>query len=116
MANANRDQNHVTTVIAKSSADADEVVALVADPVTSRLKVEAAVTSDLSNSIYTMLVDEASATTTYIGEADPGTEGSAASWRIKRVSVSGSVTSIEWADGDTSFNNVWDNRATLSYS
>lgn len=53
----------------------------------------------------------------YIGLAKPGTASSAAGWQIKRLSYSGTnVTVIEFADGDTKFDNVWDNRAALSYS
>lgn len=61
-------------------------------------------------------IDAASATVTYIGEAVAGTLGSAASWRIQRITVSGDVTSVEWADGNANADNVWDNRASLSYS
>ena len=61
-------------------------------------------------------IDVASATVTYIGESLVGTLGSAATWRIQRVTVSGAVTSIEWADGNANADNVWDDRASLSYS
>ena len=59
-------------------------------------------------------LDEASATITYVGEARPGSVTSAALWRIKRLDTT-SGTSIQWADGDTLFNNVWNNRASLTY-
>lgn len=50
----------------------------------------------------------------YVGEASIGTATSAASWRIKRVdSTTGTV--IQWA-GTGVFDQVWDNRASLSYS
>lgn len=61
-------------------------------------------------------IDVASATVTYIGEAIVGTLGSAPTWRIQRVTVAGAVTSIEWADGNANADNVWDDRASLSYS
>lgn len=61
-------------------------------------------------------VDEASTTVTYVGEATTGTALSAASWRIKRITVSGTVTIIEWANGNGTFTNIWNNRASLSYS
>ena len=54
--------------------------------------------------------------TTYIGEAIPGTATSAALWRIKRMVETGPDLVITWADGNESFDNVWDNRASLSYS
>lgn len=50
----------------------------------------------------------------YIGEASIGTVTSSSSWRIKKVdSTSGII--IQWA-GTGVFDQVWDNRATLSYS
>lgn len=53
---------------------------------------------------------------TYVGEADPGTLTSAASWRVKRLTDDGSeFTTVEWA-GTGTFNQVWDNRASLTYT
>jgi hypothetical protein len=60
-------------------------------------------------------VDEASTTVTYFGEAIPGTSLSSALWRIKRLTVSGTVTITEWADGNGNFDNVWNDRASLTY-
>lgn len=60
-------------------------------------------------------LDEASSTITYVGTAAPGTLTSAAAWAIKRLdSTSGLV--VLWADGDPQSDNIWDNRAGLSYS
>lgn len=67
-------------------------------------------------SSLSVIVDEASATVTYVGQAEAGTDTASAFWRIKRVTESGSITTIEHADGDTKFDNIWDNRAVLSYS
>lgn len=61
-------------------------------------------------------VDEADASTTYIGTAVIGAATSSALWQIKKVSVSGTVTTITWADGNDNYDNIWDNRASLSYS
>lgn len=58
-------------------------------------------------------VDEG-ATYTYIGKAVPGTATSEAKWQIKRVTNASGVTL--YADGDIKFDNVYDNRTTLSYS
>jgi len=50
----------------------------------------------------------------YVGEASIGTATSAAAWRVKKVdSTSGII--IQWA-GTGVFDQVWDNRASLSYS
>jgi len=64
---------------------------------------------------YQTRLDEASATITYVGSAEMASSTSASAWRIKRLdSTSGLV--ILWADGNADFDNVWDNRASLSYS
>lgn len=60
-------------------------------------------------------VDEASATLTYVGAAAPGTAAAAAAWQVKRIDTSAG-TVILYADGDSLFDNVWTDRATLSYS
>lgn len=62
------------------------------------------------------LIDQPTATVTYIGLANPGTLAGAATWQIKRINVVGSLTAIEFADGNLNFDNVWNNRAILSYS
>jgi hypothetical protein len=63
----------------------------------------------------TTRIDEVDANTTYIGRAAIGSATSSAVWRIKKIVVSGTVTSILWADGDMNFDNIWDNRTTLTY-
>lgn len=60
-------------------------------------------------------VDEASATVTYIGEAALGSGLGASVWRIKRLTVSGTVTIAEWA-GTGVFDQVWNDRASLTYN
>jgi len=62
------------------------------------------------------VVDKATANITYVGEAAVGSSPSSSVWRVKRLSQSGDVLMIEWADGDSNFNNNWNNRASLSYS
>lgn len=65
---------------------------------------------------YAQVVDEASDTVTYIGKAEPGSAENAAVWQIKKITISGTETITTWADGDVQFNNVWDNRAGLTYA
>lgn len=62
------------------------------------------------------IIDEALAGTSYVGKAPIGTAASAASWQIMRLVESAGITTITWADGDSAFNNVWNDRASLSYS
>ena len=62
--------------------------------------------------------DYASATIRYQGHASPGSATSASVWRIKRLTFDsqGRHTLTEFADGNGNADNIWDNRATLSYS
>lgn len=62
------------------------------------------------------VVDEADANTTYVGTAPAGTALGSSLWRIKRISVSGSVTTIAFPNGDDSYSFSWTSRATYSYS
>ena len=64
----------------------------------------------------TLRLDDVGGGTTYIGEAIPNTLESAALWRIKRMVETGPDIVILWADGDANFDNVWQDRASLSYS
>lgn len=54
---------------------------------------------------------------TYRGDALPGTTTATAAWRVTRLSLSsdGDIE-ILYADGDDAFDNIWDNRLSLSYS
>ena len=60
-------------------------------------------------------IDEVSATLTYIGEAPTGASPSSPVWRISRITVSGTETIIQYANGNTNWNSIWDNRAALTY-
>lgn len=72
---------------------------------------------DITMTQLALEYDVVSSTLSYLGEANPGTATSAASWRIKKLvfDASGDIT-VTYADGNSSFDNVWDNRASLSYS
>lgn len=60
------------------------------------------------------LIDEVDANTTYVGQASYGTATSSPLWRIKKITISGSITTIRFADNGR-FTQVWDDRASLSY-
>lgn len=53
----------------------------------------------------------------YRGEAEVGSATSSPVWRIKKVILGndGDVSET-WADGNANFDNIWDNRVSLSYS
>ena len=61
-------------------------------------------------------VDTVSDVLLYVGKAIPGTATSVALWRIQEITVVGDETVILWADGNTDFDNEWDDRASLAYS
>jgi len=55
----------------------------------------------------------------YVGEALPGSTTASASWRIKKIDLNAGTDSdigIRYADGDSTFDNIWDNHLSLTYS
>ena len=61
-------------------------------------------------------LDDAGGGITYVGWAIPGSITSSAIWKLMRMTESSGDLTIEWADGNVSYDNVWNNRASLSYS
>jgi hypothetical protein len=68
------------------------------------------------NEDFAVVIDEANTTTTYVGEAAVASATSAAVWKIQRLVCSNGDLTITWADGNVNYDNIWDNRASLSYS
>ena len=57
------------------------------------------------------------ATAIYVGHAVSGAATSAAKWYIKKITLSsGNPTASERVGGIIKFNQVWDDRASLTYS
>jgi hypothetical protein len=52
--------------------------------------------------------DSGDSTIKYVGDAAAGSLETDADWRIQRITTITGGVKIEWADGDTNFNNVWD--------
>lgn len=68
------------------------------------------------SSNYKNIVDDYSTPNIiYIGDAQIGSATSSAVWRIQKINKT-TGTVITWADGNDSFDNVWDNRLSLIYS
>lgn len=63
----------------------------------------------------TRVDDTTTASTTYIGNAPIGSATSSAVWQIYKIDESSGMVKT-WADGDANYDNVWDNRASLSYN
>lgn len=76
--------------------------------------------SSVSSSVATYAlqyaVDSGDATITYVGKAVAGSTLASASWQIKQITDTSGDLSILFADGDVLFNNVWNNRESLTYS
>ena len=69
----------------------------------------------VSPKTYTTKIDQATTDVMYIGKAVPGTLGSAASWQIQRLTSVGDDLDVEFAAAGE-FSQIWNNRASLSYS
>lgn len=67
-----------------------------------------------ADALLAVRLDVASPTVSYYGRAESGSLTSAAVWQIKRIDTSAGLV-IDWADGNAYYNNVWDDRATLTY-
>jgi YD repeat-containing protein len=68
---------------------------------------------------YSVEIDYVSGTDPiYIGRANPGSLPSASAWQICKLTYdgSGNPLSILFANGSRAFDQVWDSRASLSYS
>lgn len=80
------------------------------------LKVDgSAVVQPVSEADYASRVDDTTtANVMYIGKAAVGSAPGSAVWQIKKVDTTSGVI-ITWADSNANFDNVWDNRAGLSY-
>lgn len=61
-------------------------------------------------------IDAVDSSTTYIGKAKQGTATSADDWQIKKILTSGSITTISYAGGTDTYDKVWDDRDSYSYS
>ena len=59
-------------------------------------------------------VDDAG-TYVYVGYAIPGSPTSSAVWKIKRIKTT-NVVEILYADGDAAYNNIWNDRSSLTYN
>ncbi len=62
------------------------------------------------------IVDSTDSNNIYTGFAAAGSATSSASWKIQKVSTVGAVVTTTYADGNLNYDNIWDNRASLSYS
>lgn len=50
----------------------------------------------------------------YLGYAEIGADDADPVWRVKKI-VTTSGADITWADGDDEYDNIWDDRISLTY-
>ena len=62
-------------------------------------------------------IQDTDSTKIFIGYASHGTATNVASWQIKLITLdaNGVPVSLQWADSDEAFDNIWNNRTSLSY-
>lgn len=75
--------------------------------------------SSTTTNYITKIDDTTTANMIYIGKAaltGSAVATSAASWQIKRIDTSTLAMDKKWADGNDSFDNIWDNRASLTFN
>ena len=74
-------------------------------------------TSQDISEVLAMVVDDANGdgSLIYQGWAIPGSLTSAAVWRIRKIVKAGNVTTITWADSNINYDNIYDNRGSLTY-
>lgn len=54
---------------------------------------------------------------TYVGKSKPGSNMGDPVWQIKKIDESSDPEMITlWADGNDDFDNIWDDRTSLTYS
>lgn len=63
-----------------------------------------------------VLIDESNPNVIYKGFASPAAKQDEAVWAIQKITNKGEVCSYQWADGNKNFDNIWNDRATLSYA
>lgn len=70
----------------------------------------------LSESKNIVIIDENTSSITYYGFALPGSSHASALWRILRAQqVTPKILEYKYADGNDLFDNVWNDRTTLTY-
>lgn len=62
-----------------------------------------------------LMRDETNASKIYCGYAPIGTTQSSPNWAILKIFTQSGILSYQWADGNRNFDNVWTDRATLTY-
>jgi hypothetical protein len=74
-----------------------------------------ALNTDTEDKRLTVRLDQVSDTLFYVGKALIGKVDTDANWLIIRYTQTGVILKSEYANGSEAFNQVWNNRTTLTY-
>lgn len=71
-----------------------------------------------SNNLSIRIEYDGNSNPIYIGIAAPGTLDGASYWQLRKLTFDGNnnVTAIQYADGNSSFNKIWDSRSDGTYT
>jgi hypothetical protein len=96
---------------ASGGATSDNQVAIIAqlDDIIEALN------TDTEDKRLTVRLDQVSDTLFYVGKALIGKVDADANWLIVRYTQTGSILKSEYANGSEAFDQVWNDRATLTY-
>jgi hypothetical protein len=96
---------------ASGGATSDNQVAIIAqlDDIIEALN------TDTEDKRLTVRLDQVSDTLFYVGKALIGKVDTDANWLIVRYTQTGSILKSEYANGSEAFDQVWNDRATLTY-
>lgn len=70
----------------------------------------------LASNYATQIDDTSTASVTYIGKAVIGSSSASAVWQVQKIDESSNPTTIKWADGNDAFDNIFNNRTSLTYN
>jgi len=109
---------NVEITVVNSSVTNSTVCQLVANETTELHIIPAVVVlnQDSLKPLRTDIVGTAPNTTTYVGYALAGASSALPVWRIARIVETATTMIMTYADGNENMDNVWDDRASLSYS
>jgi len=89
------------------------------DPVTDSWRPVSSVdplpsSATLTEGTYATVIDSSSSSIyTYVGKAVIGSIFSSSSWQIRQIEDNNLI--VRWADGNSNFDNIWDDRVVISY-
>ena len=109
--------NELSANSSNASSAADDRKKITKTDVGSKSGIDVAIISGASGvtNLATQTDETTTANTTYVGKATIGSATSSAVWQIFKILDTGGNLAITWADSNDSFDNIWDNRASLTY-